>query len=53
MLLTAQVLVDGYDDGLPGIVAICDDHPDLVGHGATDDEALQDWIEQFERLVIH
>lgn len=51
--MLTEVVVDGYDDGLPGQVAICDDYPELVGHGDTEAEALADWLDQLHRIVLH
>jgi len=48
-----DVMVDFYDDGTPGLVAFCEAMPFFVGHGADDDEALDDWKEQYRARTLH
>lgn len=44
---------DEYDDGHPGVVATCDEVPEMIGHGDDHDDAAEDFIDQFDFRVLH
>lgn len=45
--------VGGFADGAPGISAVCEEIPDIVGHGADQAEAVEDMTEQLEAITWH
>lgn len=46
--------VGGYDDGAIGLrSAVLDAVPEIVGHGETDDDAVEDLCHQLQAIVWH
>lgn len=53
MTAPVSLTVDGYDDGTPGQVAVCDEFPEIMGHGDDEAEALDDWLDQYHSRTLH
>lgn len=47
------IVASPYHDGFPGTVAHCDDMPELLGHGADAEEAVDDFFAQLADVVVH